>query len=129
MSLRIEFFKIINGSVGFSWLFILFILFIIIIIVIINYGIISDPVGSIDSQNVFFFFSRMIIRCYREGYNRKKKNSPHVDAASGIVDATIAGKSSSILKEIFERCYTQNECNGNHRDLFAKRIYSRHPVE
>lgn len=55
--------------------------------------------------------------------------SPNVDAAGGVVHTPVTGESPAIFEEVLKRRDAQNEYHGDHRDLLAECVYSRHPIE
>jgi len=56
-------------------------------------------------------------------------HSPNVDTAGGIVHTPVTGESSVIFEEVLKRRDAQNEYYGDHCNLLAKRVYSRHPIK
>lgn len=56
-------------------------------------------------------------------------HSPNIDAAGGIIHTPVTGKSPAIFEEVLKRRDAQNEYHGDHRNLLAERVYSRHPIE
>lgn len=47
----------------------------------------------------------------------------YVNATRRIIDSLIAGVSSSILEQIFQRCYAKHEQQRNHRHFLTESIY------